>query len=193
MTELGTLFLTHSSRTWSIFSTHLNYLTFRFQNPERLKKLPPPEKLRPRPTQHDSALSIHRVFSPGGKDIETHCLGTIASVEKMQHVLRLNTKNLLVGFDHGLEQWRFAQPLEALDPLDESCFKVVCKIDHPHLPGLRSLYSISPNQVLITNAPADAVQIVDHERGKLEKTLRMPEELYGLSYQPTRLEPTPQP
>ncbi len=92
----------------------------------------------------------------------------------------LGERHLLAGFEHRVERWRLPAPLAELRGLDG--IVVEARFEHPHLAGLHTVEALSPHRALLSCAAADAVLVLDPQTGTVERTLRLPEALYGAGY-----------
>ena len=108
MRDLGILLLTHSSRPVDMRSCSLNYLTQRYEDPERLRKVPPFEELLPERTytKYFGSLSIYRVSADGGGSLALRHVGSVKNKEKIQHATQVDAQNVLVCFEYQVERWK---------------------------------------------------------------------------------------
>ncbi len=179
--DLGLLLLTHSGRGWKEGQTSLNYLTYRFSRPGRLDDLPPMDQLPPFKNSFSGAVSFYKVvYDPANPFLH---LGTIKCQEKAQHALRLDERNFLVGFDCHVEHWRFRDSPENLGKVTRGDYQMIRNIEHPHIPGLRTIFRLSEDEVVLAVTAADAVIILNWKLGTVVRTLRMPPEIYGTNYE----------
>jgi glycosyltransferase involved in cell wall biosynthesis len=194
----GTLTLTHSSRGLNLARCSPQFLASRFGDPERLRRRPPFDALRPAPRLYSGAVSVFRVAGTTGASGTTHAAGPTGSGkagearlavelvgvlrcrDKLQHVAPLGERYLLAGFEHRVERWRLPAPLAALRSLDG--MTVEARFEHPHLAGLHTVEALFPDRAVLSCAAADAVLLLDPETGSVERTLRLPEALYGAGY-----------
>ncbi|HEV8579323.1 MAG TPA: hypothetical protein VGX68_09600 [Thermoanaerobaculia bacterium] len=168
MRSAGILALTHSSRRTNLDRCSVDFLTRRFGDPGRLERLPPFDSLAPPELLYTGAVSLFRVVGElGNFRFESH--GTIKGREKIQHVALLDDTDLLVGYEHRVEHWRLPRCL-------------IRRYEHPHLAGLHTVEPISRNRAVLSCSSPDAVLILDLNSGEIERTLRMPAELYGRNY-----------
>ena len=181
MTDLGMLILTHSGRLWKEGQTSLNYLSWRFSKPGRLDNVPPIQSLPPFKNSWSGAVTFYKVVYDVNAPFQH--LGTIKCREKAQHALRLDPYNFLIGFDCHVEHWRFKDTPENLGTVNATHYEVVRNIEHPHIPGLRTIFPISEDLVVIAVTAADAIFILDWKKGQVVRMLRMPQDLYGSNYE----------
>jgi hypothetical protein len=187
MDDLGILILTHSSRLTDLHLCSLNYLTKRYEDRDRLNKLPPFEQLQPVSEQIDytGSVSVYRVLSNNVSDQTSFkFIGNIKGKgsARPQHVTMLNPYDLIVGYEDHLELWRFQEPLNATERIKTSNYTVEKKYHHPFFPGLHTVNPISKDHVVVSCSAPDAILILNLHSGKVEQILRMPEEFYGRNY-----------
>jgi hypothetical protein len=193
----GILVLTHSSRAANLARCSPQFLAARFGDPGRLRRLPPFESLRPARQLYTGAASFYRIAGraapdragggrpnpaarSGGPRLEVVPLGAIRCRDKLQHVMPLGARHLLAGFEHRVERWRLAAPLAELDAVGAPA--VEGRFEHPHLAGLHTVDALSPRRAVLSCAAADALLLLDPETGAVERSLRLPESLYGAGY-----------
>ena len=187
MVDVGILILTHSSRLTDLQRCSLNYLTERYEDCDRLNKLPPFEQLQPVCEQIDytGSVSIYRVLSNNvSSQLSFKFIGNIKGKgnARPQHATMLNPSDLIVGYEDHLELWRFRKPLNSTKRIKNNSYAVEKKYHHPFFPGLHTVNPIAKDQVVISCSATDAVLILNLNTGKVEQILRMPEDLYGLNY-----------
>lgn len=183
MRVLGTLALTHSSRSTNLARCSVQFLTRRFGHPDRLAQKPPFASLEPAERLYSGAASFYRVEMGSGGRFRLRRLGAVKRRDKIQHVGFAETRELLVGYEHFVERWRLREPIEQLarigDPAPERRF------EHPHLAGLHTVEPLGPTAAALSCSAADAVLLLDPETGEVRRELRLPEELYGEGYRLT--------
>jgi hypothetical protein len=167
MRFLGTLALTHSSRRTNLARCSAPFLVRRFGDPGRLQRLPPFESLPPPEPLYSGAASFFRVLQEG-RALRLQPLGAIKHRDKIQHVAFLDEDRLLVGYEQRVELWRRRT--------------VERTYEHPHLAGLHTVAPIPGSRALLACSSPDAVLVLDLESGEVERTLRMPVNLYGRGY-----------
>ena len=154
----GILSLTHSSRRTNPARCSVQFLTRRFGDPQRLRRLPPFESLPPPEPLYSGAVSFWRVergrFEPAG---------TVKDREKIQHAVVLEDGSRLVGFEQAVEHRGR-------------------RFEHPHLAGLHTVAPLPEGRILLSCSASDALLVLDLASGKVERTLRMPSSLYGHNY-----------
>lgn len=197
MSLLGTLALTHSSRTTDLSRCSADFLRQRFGRSGRLDDLPPYPTLPPVKPLYRGAVSFHRLFEDGAGRVRVERLGSVKRRDKLQHVAFASATELWAGYEHRLERWRLAAPLDELQRLDAAACTVEVRFEHPHLVAAHTVEplavarsDVARSDVARTHAAraavscsaADAVLVVDLASGDLERTLRLPEELYGRGY-----------
>lgn len=181
---LGTLLLTHSSRRVNPERCSVDFLTRRFSDPDRLRDLPPFETLPPARALYSGALSVWRVGRDGRDGtLRVRRLGSVRSRDKIQHAALASDTELLIGFEHRLERWRLAAPIDALDRLDRGAMRPEATLVHPHLAGLHTVEPLPGGRAAVSCSAPDAVLVVDLATGTVERTLRMAAELYGAGYE----------
>lgn len=168
MAILGTLALTHSSRRTNLDRCSAEFLSRRFGDPARLERLPPFASLPPPELLYSGAVSLFQVREEEGR-IRLRRIGTFKDREKIQHVALVGDAELLVGYEHRVERWRLPD-------------RRIRRYEHPHLAGLHTVAPLDGGRVLLSCASSDAVLILELESGEIERTLRMPAELYGRNY-----------
>lgn len=161
----GVLALTHSSRRTNLARCSAGFLTRRFGDPERLRRLPPFASLPPPEPLYSGAASFYRVR---GDRLEP--LARFRHSDKVQHVAFLGEGDLLVGFESRVEHRRFPG------------FSLVRTYEHPHLAGLHTVAPLPGGRALLSCSEPDAVLVLDLESGTVERTLRLPAALYGHNY-----------
>jgi hypothetical protein len=184
----GILTLTHSSRTTNLERCSPQFLVRRFDSPCRLKKLPPVDDLRRAPVLYSGAVSFLRV---GGTDANPTFTpaGAIRHHDKIQHATFLprlgdgqGEDRLLVAFEHRLEIWR----LQTGGDGTFSGYTRNLRLEHPHLAGVHTvdpwIATDGQERALVSCAAADALLIANLTTGRIERTLRLPSELYGQGY-----------
>jgi len=187
MDDLGIMILTHSSRHTDLQQCSVNYLTRRYEDPERLKKLPPFEKLDPISEQEylTGSVSIYRVLLTNGiNGVHFQHIGNIKGKgrERAQHAAMLNSTDLLVGYEEYLELWRFRKPLQSIDRITKDIHYVEKEYHHPFFPGLHTVNPISKDHAVISCSAPDAILILNIETGQVAEILRMPQSIYGHNY-----------
>lgn len=187
MDDLGILILTHSSRLTDTQQCSVNYLTRRYEDSERLKKLPPFENLPEISEQKylTGSVSIYRVLLVHGNNrLYFKFIGNIKGKgrERAQHVAMLNSSDLLVGYEEYLELWRFPKPLQSFERITMDSFSVEKQYQHPFFPGLHTVNLISKGHAVISCSAPDAILILNVNTGQVVQTLRMPDYIYGHNY-----------
>ena len=180
---LGILTLTHSSRSTNLARCSADFLTRRFGDPDRLRDLPPLTSLPPAEVLYSGGVSFYRVLETPERRVRLEPRGQIRSRERIQHVALLAADDLLVGFEHRLERWHLREPLDRLLRLGTADVEVAWRFEHPHLVGLHTVEPLEDGRVALSCATADAVLVVDLERGEVERALRFPASLYGQGYE----------
>jgi hypothetical protein len=179
---LGLLTLTHSSRATNLDRCSADFLVRRFGDPGRLRDLPPFASLPPAAGLYSGGVSLYRVWMDRGR-VRLEPCGQVRRRERIQHVALLAGDDLLVGFEHRLERWRLREPLDRSRRLRAADVEVAWRFEHPHLVGLHTVEPLGDGRAALSCAAADAVLIVDLERGEVERTLRFPASLYGQGYE----------
>jgi hypothetical protein len=172
---LGLLTLTHSSRTTNLARCSVQFLTRRFGDPDRLRRLPPLAGLPPAEVLYSGAVSFYRVWNDDGR-VRLEPFGQVRHRDRIQHVAFLGPDDLLAGFENRLERWR-------LRSLTGAGVEVVKTYEHPHLVGLHTVEPLGEGRVALSCSAPDAVLVLDLESGAVERTLRLPAELYGQGYE----------
>lgn len=202
---LGLLTLTHSSRRNDPARCSVQFLTRRFGAPGRLAALPPFEELPPPEPLYGGAVSFFgvEVAADGGekdprdsKDIKDkgrkgpgggmalRPLGWFRDREKVQHVALLGEADLLLGYEQRVERWRLPAPVAELPGIDLRSASRVWRAEHPHLAALHTVAPLpGGRRALLSSSAADAVLVLDLATGAVERTLRLPAELYGHNYE----------
>ncbi len=181
MQRLGSLLLTHSSRTTNLERCSREFLRRRFAGEPRLGARPPFESLPPARALYCGSLSFVRVAAGGGA-ASCRLLGCVKRKRKIQHAAMLDGASVLVGFEHHLELWRLAAPIEELERVRAGDISIERCYEHPHLAGLHTVAPVAPGEVALACAAPDAVLLLDLASGRVRRTLRMPEALYGAGY-----------
>jgi glycosyltransferase involved in cell wall biosynthesis len=182
----GTLVLTHSSRGANLARCSPQFLASRFGDPGRLGSLPPFDSLRPARQLYSGAVSFFRISGSAGDGrsgrarLAVAPLGVIRCRDKLQHVTPIDARHLLAGFEHHVERWRLSAPLADFDAVGVPT--VEGRFAHPHLAGLHTVETLSPGRAVLSCAASDAILLLDLETGAVERTLRLPESLYGTGY-----------
>lgn len=174
---LGTLALTHSSRSTHLERCSHDFLTRRFADPARLADPPPLASLPPAQALYCGALSLWRVTENG----RCRPLGAIRHRDKIQHASFAGARELLVGFEHRVERWRLDRPVERLARLTARAYEITDRFEHPWLAGLHTVEPLPGGRLAVACSASDAVLELD-ERGRLVGEHRMPPELYGSAY-----------
>lgn len=184
MDETNVLILTHSSRKTDLNLCSKEHFIQRYSDPERLIKLSPFEDLPPEKHFHSYTgwVSFFRILKTNKNPFSLNYFGSIKTNNKIQHAVLLDDQNLLVGYESGLEHWRFHCPIGLLKRITTKCFRVKKQYDHPHLSGLHTVFLLPEHRAIISASAADAVLIINLRTGKVEKELRMPAEIYGHNY-----------
>jgi hypothetical protein len=191
MQTLGYLTLSHSGRATQPERCTVQALTRRFQDPDRLRQLPPLASLPPASSLYSGALSFYRVtvdevpaVIAGGEPTGVRIvpLGSLRSRRKIQHAAWLDDLRLLVCYEHQVEQWRLDRSLHSVRHLESRSFTMENRFAHRHLAGLHTAEPLSAHRVLLSSSGADAVLVLDLAAQRVEQTLRMPERLYGTNY-----------
>jgi hypothetical protein len=167
---LGWLTLTHSSRETNLARCSVQFLTRRFGDPARLAAPPPFAGLGPAPLLYSGAVSFYLVSEDGAGRLRLEPRGSARSRDRIQHAAFLPSGDLLAGFEHRVERWRAGD------------FEVVARFEHPYLAGLHTVDPLDDRLALLSSAAADAVLLLDLATGRVERTLRLPRELYGHNY-----------
>ncbi|MEM7356813.1 MAG: hypothetical protein AAF657_38720 [Acidobacteriota bacterium] len=175
---LGTLLLTHSSRRVDLERCSVDFLKRRFAAPERLRDRPPFESLPPCRQIYSGALSFFRVYGEGGTVRRVEPLGCIKHRDKIQHAVLIDDRTLWVGFEHRLEVWRLDRSILRLRRVKQR-YTVTQRIEHPHLAALHTVEALGPRRAMLSCSASDAVLVVDVETGRVQRSLRLPAELYG--------------
>ena len=181
------LTLTHSSRTTNLERCSVQFLTRRFDDPQRLAALPPVERLRPAPVLYSGAVSFLRIEGTEQEPTFTPA-GAIRHKDKIQHAVFFpqTGDRLLVGFEHRLEIWRLIWEADTV-----TGYQRTFRLEHPHLVGLHTVDLLPASaetgpigelRALLSVSSADALMIANLTTGRIERTLRLPEDLYGRGY-----------
>ena len=186
MRPLGLLTLTHSSRATEPERCSVQFLTQRFAARDRLADPPRFETLPPAPTLYSGAVSFYQAAETESGGLHLRRLGRVRSRDRIQHAVLLPSGDLLVGYEHRVVRWRpraslFIESTE-LERIDAADFQVAARYDHPHLAGLHTIDTLPGGLAALSCAAADAVLFLDPAEGRIERTLRMPRDLYGRSY-----------
>jgi hypothetical protein len=176
------LTLTHSSRATEPGRCSVQFLTRRFSGRDRLADPPPFEALLPAPTLYSGAVSFYQVAETAAGKLQLRLRGRVRSRDRIQHAVILPSGDLLVGYEHRIVRWRPRAPLTELERIDAADFQVAARYEHPHLAGLHTLDPLPGGLVAVSCAAADAVLLLDPTAGRIERTLRLPRDLYGRSY-----------
>jgi hypothetical protein len=179
---LGWLTLTHSSRETSLARCSVQSLTRRFGDPARLAAPPPFASLRPAPRLYSGAVSFYLVCEDGSGRLRLESRGSVRSRERIQHAAFLPSGDLLAGFEHRVERWRPRAPLHEMERIGAGDFAVVARSEHPHLAGLHTIDPLEGDLAVLSCSAADAVLLWNAATGRVERTLRLPRELYGHNY-----------
>jgi hypothetical protein len=179
---LGWLTLTHSSRETSLARCSVQSLTRRFGDPARLASLPPFASLGPAPRLYSGAVSFYVVSKDGDGRLRLERRGSVRSRERIQHAAFTPSGDLLAGFEHRVERWRPRAPLMEIEQIGAGDFEVVARCEHPHLAGLHTIDPLDDGLALLSCSAADAVLLWNTATGRVERTLRLPRELYGHNY-----------
>jgi hypothetical protein len=171
---LGLLTLTHSSRTSNLARCSVQFLTRRFGDPDRLRRLPPLAGLPPAEVLYSGGVSFYRVLEDRGR-VSLEPFGRVRHRDRIQHVAFLGANDLLAGFENRLERWRMRSPAGA-------GVEVVATYEHPHLVGLHTVEPLGEGRVALSCSTPDAVLVLDLASGEVERTLRLPAALYGQGY-----------
>lgn len=179
---LGWLTLTHSSRETNLARCSVQFLTRRFGDPARLAAPPPFASLGPAPLLYSGAVSFHLVSEDGDGRLRLDNRGSVRSRDRIQHAAFLPSGDLLAGYEHRVERWRPRAPLHGLERVGASGFETVARSEHPHLAGLHTVDPLDGDLAVLSSAAADAVLLWNAATGRVERTLRLPRELYGHNY-----------
>jgi len=186
MRPLGLLTLTHSSRATETDRCSVQFLTRRFSGRDRLADPPPFTSLPPAPTLYSGAVSFYLAGEDEQGRFLLRRLGRVRSRDRVQHAALLPSGDLLVGYEHRVVRWRPRAPLTEMERIDAADFQVTARYDHPHLAGLHTIDplpgSLPGHLAALACAAADAVLLLDHAEGRIERTLRLPRDLYGRNY-----------
>lgn len=183
----GLLTLTHSSRRTEPGRCSVQFLTSRFQDPERGDDLPPFESLPPPEPLYCGSVSFYRVMGDAAA-VRVRLLGAIRDREKIQHVSLLGMDQLLVGYEHRLERWRLPGPAPELRRIHRSDCHVVATYEHPLLAGVHTVEPTDGGRRAVVSCSAsDCVLVIDLEAdgGAGEdqvQVLPMPDEIYPRFY-----------
>lgn len=177
----GLLTLTHSSRRTNLDRCSVQFLTRRFADRERLRHLPPFASLAPAEALYSGSVSFFHLAIDGARLAVTPC-GRIKDRDKIQHVTAGDDGELLVGYEHRLEVWRLPAPPGALRRIRRRDRAVTARWEHPWLAGLHTVEPLGGDLVALSCSAADAVLLWNRRTGRLERTLRLPAELYGRGY-----------
>lgn len=183
MRRLGTLLLTHSSRSLCRERSSREFLERRFGRPDRLRALPPLDSLPPARPLYSGALSLFELAIDEDGELRCRPLGAVKRRRKIQHAAMLDERRLLVGFEHAVERWRLPGPIAAARRVRPRQIVVERLYQHPHLAGLHTVAPLPGGRAALSCAAADAVLVLDLESGRLTETLRLPPELYGANYE----------
>ena len=182
MEPLGILTLTHSSRRNNAARCSVQFLTSRFADARRLQNLPPFETLPPAEPLYSGAASFYRLDFAGER-LRVRRLGSLRHRDKVQHVAFEGDASLLVGFEHHLERRLLPTALGELKRLRGTDLGPVQRITAPHLAGLHTVEPLAGGRAAVSCSASDAVLLLDLDRGEVERTLRLPVELYGQGYE----------
>jgi hypothetical protein len=180
--NLGALALTHSSRVTNLDRCSAEFLVKRFGNPSRLNDLPPFESLRPAETLYSGSVSFYRVMRDESGCLMFDSIGSFKDKDKIQHAILIDQKRILMGYEHRVECWELSRSIFSPTRVVKSACSMQSRFEHPHLAGLHTIEIVSTGRVLLSCAGSDSVLECDLKHGLLERTLRMPESLYGRNY-----------
>lgn len=181
MRPVGLLTVTHSSRETNPARCSVQFLTRRFGGRDRLAEPPPFTSLAPAPTLYSGAVSFYLVGEDAGT-LYLRRLGGVRSRDRIQYAAPLPAGDLLVGYEHRVVRWRPRAPLAALERVDAADFQAVARAEHPHLAGLHTIDPLSGGLAALSCSAPDAVLLLDPATGEIERTLRLPRDLYGRNY-----------
>jgi len=181
---MGLIALTHSSRPVDREQCSLNFLTRRYSDPDRLTKVPPLKSLPPESKYqtYRGSISFFRFYRNTQAQINFCYIGSTKNKKKIQHAVLMSENSILVCFENALELWRFHNPIQETESFSSESYSLLRKFDHPHFAGLHTSCVISKDIAVISASAPDAVLILNLKTGKVEKTLRMPRDLYGHNY-----------
>lgn len=177
------LCLTHSGRITTGRFCSREHLERRFSRSGRLENLPPLHHLRPQRIHRDGAISFYRLQFDCGRAMRILPLCVVKTKPRAQHVARLDDYRLLVAFEGSVECWRFHSPLGTMNPGAQAEYRVEHSFSHPLLCGIRTIYPLQRERVVLACSGPDAVLIFNWSTGRLERCLRMPADLYGHNYE----------
>lgn len=180
--RLGTLLLTHSSRTTCPERCSREFLARRFGRPERLRQLPPLASLPPARPLYRGALSFFDLTVDGAGGLSCRFAGAVKSERKIQHAVMIGAAEVLVGFEHEVERWRLPAPVAAARRIGGRRIVVERCYEHPHMAGLHTVALLPDGRAALACSAPDAVLLLDLESGRVEASLRMPADLYGFNY-----------
>lgn len=186
MYELGTLILTHSSRSIDRKRCCLNFLTRRYSDPSRLDNLPlfedlPSEKSYGR--DYHGSVSFFKFHRNAQELVDISFVGNIRSRRgKIQHTVLVGERKLLVCYESCLEVWKFRDPVHLSERITSSDYSVERQFKCKYFSGLHTVYPLSKNRAVLSSSAADAILILNLKTGIVENIYRMPSYLYGNNY-----------
>lgn len=186
--KIGVIALTHSNRRMELERCSRESLKKRYSSKDRLKDIPPFEKLAPineYKMYNLGVVSFYVVLKDLNNHISFKILGSLKTKKKIQHAIFMDEKNIIIAYESSLELWGINKPIRQYESLKTSDFSIIRVYEHPHFSGLHTVSMLSEKLAVISASASDAILVLDLESGKLVNNIRMPEELYGENYKIT--------
>jgi len=185
MRYLGTLLLTHSGRKTDLERCSATHFHERYSDPERLKKLPSLEQLKPATENpsYSGSLSFFHISEIREDEYSLIHRGTIKKRgEKIQHASTLDQNTILVAYENGIETWKIKNSIHSLNRAILPDSESIKRYDHPHFSGIHTVFPLYPSRAVISASAPDSAFILNLETGIVEHKFRMPEGIYGSNY-----------
>ena len=179
---MGLLILTHSSRPADMKRLSLNYLTRRYEQPDRLQSVPPLNELPPAHIYEVYGGGISFFHTDKTKQKPVRLITSLALTRKIQHAHLHDNERLVVCTENGIEVWRLPMPWWKCDASHFQAYTVEKVVDHPLMAGLHTAFTSTDGKIVCSASAPDAVMLIELETCEVERIVRMPADLYGSNY-----------
>ncbi|MCU1335543.1 MAG: Radical domain protein [Bryobacterales bacterium] len=170
--------LTHTSRSWDWTRCSRDFIAQRGADPNRLRNLPPFEKLPPSQSHlYSGGLTVLEVaVDKRGANVVARRF--IDSHFKIQHA-GLVGRRLVLCFENFLAVLpTIDEPVGNIDLRPGSPWR----IDDPWFNGLHTVFPVTDDVCIVSSSSADAVLWVDLRSRKVIRRWRLPADIYGFNY-----------
>lgn len=171
--------LTHSSRAVDYERINLNFLTKRYDNPNRLERLPSLESL-PAAKTFEVFHGAFTVYHVGQSSLRKLC--SYRSDEKIQHVLLLNAFKLLICYESKIEVIELITKIYNCEGDLKPYISRRKEYNNNLFSGLHTVKMLDETHVLLSASVPDSALIFNLANETLENILRMPDDIYGKNY-----------